>query len=60
MTDEGKRCGTCKWWSVATGFSPSSNPDRVIGNCSFPLPFFVQQILPYAEAGKDCATWHAK
>ena len=59
--DNEQRCGTCKWWEKDAG--QEGMTQFIVGDCMYPLPISLSKdyrISPYASAGKDCPTWHAK
>ncbi len=59
MTDTAQACGNCQWWKVLD--EQEVVPSGVtLGECTYPLPFWIIRFRPYASAGKDCPTWTRK
>lgn len=62
MTDQGKRCGTCRW------YTPDIGRFGGIGSCEFPLPPLPdsmpctgqEMMLMSPNCGTTCPCWEAK
>ena len=55
-----QRCGNCKHWQVLNERELQDHTEYALGECMYPLPFWIERFRPYHKAGKDCPTWQAK
>ena len=61
---KGKRCGTCRWFTLTTPPDfPNGNLEG-IGRCLWPIPVamrpFLGRVTTYRDDGINCPTWAAK
>lgn len=53
MSDEARRCGTCRWWELR-------DPQRQLGWCNHPIPDCVNEDevkCMYDQNGTNCPCW---
>jgi len=60
MTDPAQACGNCKWWKMTEPYELGAMWPHSLGECQFPLPFFVRQSSTFDNDGEDCRAWQAK
>lgn len=60
MTAPAQACGTCKWWTPIHSCKDHEPAPNCVGECTYPLPFSVEQIQPYYQSGETCKTWNPK
>lgn len=57
---EERRCGTCQYWKETRPYELGSMWPYSLGDCNFPIPYFLQQSETFSNAGEDCKAWRHK
>ena len=55
-----QRCGTCRWWVETRPYELGAMWPYSLGDCRFPMPFFLPQSEIFSNEGEECKAWHAK
>jgi len=57
MSEQEKRCGTCKWWSKDWIRSPKGED---YATCDWPMPYWVEGNWKAESDGEYCKVWELK